>query len=142
MDNLNALKIQRRNSVDVRSSPEKAGTQLGGRRGRETRPPYFAESLLEGEVEAITRKLINRVLEDDTTALRLCLERRVTRIAARELYGRCRQRLAPTTPAFFPDRFSGFVVPQSCVACARCARFKQAGVPLSPGRPKSARPRR
>jgi hypothetical protein len=120
--------------------PGKSGNPIGKPKGARNQATLPAESLLE--VEAITRKLINRALEDDTTALRLCLERRVTRIAARELYGRCRQRLAPTNPAFFPDRFSGFVVPQSCVACARCARFKRAGVPLSPGRPKSARPRR
>jgi hypothetical protein len=34
-----------------------------------------AEALLDGEAEAISRKLIEKALEDDTTALRLCLER-------------------------------------------------------------------
>ena len=63
----------------------------------------------------------------------------------------CRQRLAPKNPRVFSGSFqprarlrSGTTPnpPQSCVACARCARFKLAGVPLSPARPRSARPRR
>jgi hypothetical protein len=33
------------------------------------------EALLDGEAEAISRKLIEKALEGDTTALRLCLER-------------------------------------------------------------------
>ena len=71
--------------------PGKSGNPIGRPKGARNQATLLAESLLEGEVEAITRKLINRALEGDTTALRLCLERRVTRIAARELYGRCRQ---------------------------------------------------
>jgi hypothetical protein len=142
MDNLERAEKYSTETAWTSVRARKSGNPIGKPKRARNQATLPAESLLEGEVEAITRKLINRALEDDTTALRLCLERRVTRIAARELYGRCRQRLAPTNPAFFPDRFSGFVVPQSCVACARYARFKQAGVPLSPGRPKSARPRR
>jgi hypothetical protein len=34
-----------------------------------------AEALLDGEAEALTRKAIEKALEGDTTALRLCLER-------------------------------------------------------------------
>jgi hypothetical protein len=34
-----------------------------------------AEALLDGEAEAISRKLIEKALEGDTTALRLCLDR-------------------------------------------------------------------
>ena len=33
------------------------------------------QALLEGEAEALTRKAVERALEGDTTALRLCLER-------------------------------------------------------------------
>jgi hypothetical protein len=33
-----------------------------------------AEALLDGEAEAITRKVIEKALEGDATALRLCLE--------------------------------------------------------------------
>jgi hypothetical protein len=36
------------------------------------------EALLDGEAEAITRKLLEKALEGDTTALRLCLERLLT----------------------------------------------------------------
>lgn len=37
--------------------------------------PLAAEALLDGEPEALTRKAIDKALEGDTTALRLCLER-------------------------------------------------------------------
>ncbi len=43
-----------------------------GARHRVTR---VVESLLEGEAEGLTRKAIEKALEGDTTALRLCLER-------------------------------------------------------------------
>ena len=36
---------------------------------------FTAEALLDGEAEAISRKLIEKALEGDTTALRLCLDR-------------------------------------------------------------------
>jgi hypothetical protein len=36
-----------------------------------------AEALLNGEAEALTRKAVERALEGDTVALRLCLERLV-----------------------------------------------------------------
>ena len=39
------------------------------------RATVVAEALLDGEAEAILRKLIEKALEGDTTALRLCLER-------------------------------------------------------------------
>ena len=57
----------------------------------------------------------------------------------------CPQRLAPTNPAIFSGSFqprarlrSGTTPnsPQPCVACARFARFKLTGVPLSPARPR------
>jgi len=35
----------------------------------------MVEALLDGEAEAIVRKLVEKALEGDTTALRLCLER-------------------------------------------------------------------
>ena len=43
-----------------------------GARHRVTR---VVENLLEGEAEGLTRKAIDKALEGDTTALRLCLER-------------------------------------------------------------------
>jgi hypothetical protein len=39
----------------------------------------MAEVLLEGEVEALTRKAVELALEGDTTALKLCLDRVVPR---------------------------------------------------------------
>ncbi len=54
-----------------------AGNKLGkGRpRGSRNKASLAVDALLEGEAEALTRKAIDKALEGDTTALRLCLER-------------------------------------------------------------------
>ena len=51
--------------------PGKSGNPNGAR----NRTTALAEGLLDGEAEAITRKLIDKALEGDNAALRLCLER-------------------------------------------------------------------
>lgn len=54
----------------------KSGNPKGRPKGARNHATVLAEALLDGEAEAITRKLIDRALKDgDTTALRLCLER-------------------------------------------------------------------
>jgi hypothetical protein len=57
--------------------PGKSGNPQGRPKGARNRSTVLAEALLDGEAEAITRKLINKALEGDMTALRLCLERLV-----------------------------------------------------------------
>jgi hypothetical protein len=47
----------------------------GRPRGSRNRATLAAEALLDGEVEALTRKVIDLALEGDSTALRPCLER-------------------------------------------------------------------
>jgi hypothetical protein len=52
------------------------GNTLGGKpRGARHRVTRAVEALLEGESEALTRKAIEKALEGDTVALRLCLDR-------------------------------------------------------------------
>ncbi|WP_248284947.1 hypothetical protein [Alteriqipengyuania abyssalis] len=52
------------------------GNSLGGRTpGSRNKTTLAVEALLQGEHEALTRKAIDRALEGDTTALRLCLDR-------------------------------------------------------------------
>ncbi len=52
------------------------GNTLGGRTpGSRNKTTLAVEALLEGEHEALTRKAIDKALEGDTTALRLCLDR-------------------------------------------------------------------
>lgn len=52
------------------------GNSLGGRTpGSRNKTTVAIEALLEGEHEALTRAAINKALEGDTTALRLCLDR-------------------------------------------------------------------
>jgi hypothetical protein len=55
--------------------PGKSGNPKGRPKGSRNQATILAETLLGGEAEAITRKLIDTALEGDTTALRLCLER-------------------------------------------------------------------
>ena len=59
------------NTDGTRFKPGNAGKPVGARH-RVTRA---IEELLEGEHEALTRKAIEKALEGDMTALRLCLER-------------------------------------------------------------------
>jgi len=53
----------------------KSGNPNGRPKGARNSATVVAEALLDGEADAITRKLIDTALEGDTTALRLCLER-------------------------------------------------------------------
>jgi hypothetical protein len=53
----------------------KSGNPNGRPKGARNNATVLAEALLDGEANAITRKLIDKAIEGDTTALRLCLER-------------------------------------------------------------------
>ncbi len=52
-----------------------SGNPSGKPRGCRHKATRAAQALLEGEVEALTRKAVEKALEGDTAALRLCLER-------------------------------------------------------------------
>src|SRR6516225_5231757 len=54
-----------------------SGNPAGRPKGARNRSTIAAESLLEGEAEALTRKAIQLALAGDVTALRLCIERLV-----------------------------------------------------------------
>ena len=52
------------------------GNSLGGRKpGSRNKTTLAVEALLEGEHEALTRAAIDKALEGDSAALRLCLDR-------------------------------------------------------------------
>ena len=53
----------------------RSGNPRGKPRGARHRATIAAESMLDGESEALTRKAIELALEGDGMALRLCLER-------------------------------------------------------------------
>jgi hypothetical protein len=55
--------------------PGHAPPGAGRPRGSRHKATLAAEALLDGEAAALTRKAIERALEGDGTALRLCLER-------------------------------------------------------------------
>jgi hypothetical protein len=66
------------------TTPRNNGRTTDGRftKGNPGRPPgarhkttLAAEAILNGEAEALTRKAVEKALEGDTVALRLCLER-------------------------------------------------------------------
>lgn len=57
--------------------PGKSGNPNGRPKGSRNHATLLAEALLDDEAENITRKLIDKALEGDTTALRMCLDRLV-----------------------------------------------------------------
>ncbi len=52
-----------------------SGNPLGKRPGTRHKATQAAQDLLDGEAQAITRKAIEKALDGDSMALRLCLER-------------------------------------------------------------------
>jgi hypothetical protein len=64
----------RNNAASTRGRPFPAGNP-GRQKGTRNKANLAAEALLDGEVEALTRKAVDMALAGDTTALRLCLER-------------------------------------------------------------------
>ena len=52
-----------------------SGNPAGKPKGARHKATLAAEALLDGEAEALTRKAVERAMEGDTVALRLCLER-------------------------------------------------------------------
>ena len=61
----------------------RSGNPTGRAPGCRNHATQMAEMLLEGEVEALTRKAVDLAMEGDTTALKLCLERIVPRRKSR-----------------------------------------------------------
>ena len=55
--------------------PGVSGNPAGRPKGSRNKTTIAIEALLEGEAETLTRKAIERALEGDATALRLCLDR-------------------------------------------------------------------
>jgi len=55
--------------------PGQSGNPSGKPRGARSRVTRAVEALLEGQHEELTRKAIEKALEGDNIALRLCLER-------------------------------------------------------------------
>ena len=55
--------------------PGQSGNPSGRPHGSRNKATLALEAILDGECEAITRKTIEKALEGDTAALRLCLER-------------------------------------------------------------------
>jgi hypothetical protein len=55
--------------------PGKSGNPKGRPKGSRNQATRLAEALLDGEAETLTRKMIKKASDGDTTALRFCLER-------------------------------------------------------------------
>jgi hypothetical protein len=53
----------------------RSGNPNGRPKGSRNKATVFAQELLDGQCEALLRKLTEKALGGDTTALRLCLER-------------------------------------------------------------------
>jgi hypothetical protein len=70
---MDELRKTAENSGDGRFKPGNPGKPKGAR----SRATLAAEALLDGEAEKLTRVAIDKALEGDPVALRLCLERLV-----------------------------------------------------------------
>lgn len=66
--------MPRKNAPKTRGKPFEPGNP-GRPRGARHKTTLAIEALLDGEHEALTRKAIEKALEGDTVALRLCLDR-------------------------------------------------------------------
>lgn len=55
--------------------PGQSGNPAGCRAGSRHKATLAAQALLDGEAEALTRKAVEKALDGDMVALRLCLER-------------------------------------------------------------------
>ncbi len=64
----------RKNAANTRGRPFQKGNP-GRPKGARNQATLAAEALLEGEVEALTRKAVELAKEGNLTALRLCLDR-------------------------------------------------------------------
>jgi hypothetical protein len=56
-------------------APGVSGNPKGRPKGSRNRPTIIVEALRDGEAEALTRKLVERALEGDPAALRICMKR-------------------------------------------------------------------
>ena len=65
--------------------PGQSGNPDGRPKGSRNKATLAMEALLDGEAEAITRKAIEKALEGDMTAIRLCLERILPTIKSRPI---------------------------------------------------------
>jgi len=61
--------------TDTKFKPGQSGNPAGKQRGVRHKATQTMQVLLQGELEAITRKAVELALDGDTMALKLCLDR-------------------------------------------------------------------
>lgn len=68
-------KTRKRTRIAPPWKPGQSGNPAGRPKGARNKTTLAMEALLEGQYEALTKAAINKALEGDTAALRLCLDR-------------------------------------------------------------------
>ncbi len=71
----NAAAKQRRRGPGKPFQPGQSGNPAGKPKGTRHRATMLAEQLLDGEAEAMVRKVVEKAKQGDMIALRLCLDR-------------------------------------------------------------------
>ncbi len=71
----NPAKTEKQQSKDTRFKRGQSGNPAGRPQGSRHKTTLAVQALLDGEAEMLTRKCIEKALEGDLTALRLCLDR-------------------------------------------------------------------
>ena len=72
---VDSLQKQEGRDAEGRFRKGQSGNPAGRSRGSRNKAIVAAEMLLESDAEALTRRAVERALEGDTAALRLCLDR-------------------------------------------------------------------
>ena len=70
-----SAKTDKKQGNDTRFKPGKSGNPAGRPQGSRHKTTLAVQALLDGEAEMLTRKCIQKALEGDLTALKLCLDR-------------------------------------------------------------------
>lgn len=68
-------KKQKTPTKSTRFRPGQSGNPQGRPKGSKNKVTLLAQTLLEGQAEALVQKLISKALSGNLTALRLCIER-------------------------------------------------------------------
>ena len=113
--------------------PGRSGNPTGKPKGARNAATIAAETLLDGEAEALARKCVELALAGDTTALRLCLERilptRKSRAVAFDLPDVNQAAdLIPAFAAVVQAMASGTIAPDEAMTVAGVLEMKRKAI--------------
>jgi len=105
----------------MKFQPRQSGNPTGRPKGARHKTTLAIESLLDGEAEALTRKVIEKAKEGDIAALKLCLDRLVPMRKGRPIEidlpdVNCASDLAKAGAVVTQQLGEGFISPEEAAA--------------------------